>query len=626
MRRILTVGMLVCLWGSPLFAEDTLLPLKDGTILQTVEDLWAGFDPRAEPLDIEVLKEWEQDGVVLKVLRYRIGVFKGKKAMMAAVYGYPKGGKKLPGLVQIHGGGQYAHYNACLTNAKRGYATISISWAGRIDAPDYRVTPNEVKLFWENKTENPDYKIITDWGAIDAYHAPQRNKGNINWSSINPTEWSIDEVKSPRNSAWFACTIGARRALTFLEQQPEVDAGKLGVYGHSMGGKLTVLTAGSDRRVKAAAPSCGGISDRKEDELERVTIGDDAYLRRINCPIVFLSPANDFHGRINDLPTAIEEINTDEWRVTCAAHHNHQDTADYEVATQLWMDQHLKGSFAWPKTPETKLTLKTASGIPSFYVAPDASKPIVSVDVFYTQQGQIDGLMDDRENTIARFWHHAAAVQEHGAWMVEVPLFSTDKPLWVYANVVYALEKPISGAGYYYGTYTATRFNLSSLLTMVRPDDLKAAGAKASLQPSLLIETFEDGWEKEWFSYKPKEWPRKTHKVYDPQWAAPEGAKLALEVRSTEANKLVIGIDKYAAEVQLEGEPSWQKILVSPADFKNVEGAEMPNWSGIRELRLGDKETQRDTEKNLKVEFGGVWQGADPAFRNVQWIRGSDAD
>ena len=188
------------------------------------------------------------------------------------------------------------------------------------------------------------------------------------------------------------------------------------------------------------------------------------------------------------------------------------------------------------------------------------------------------------------------------------------------------MEKPISGAGYYYGTYTATRFNLSSLLTMVRPDDLKAAGAKASLQPSLLIETFEDGWEKEWFSYKPKEWPRKTHKVYDPQWAAPEGAKLALEVRSTEANKLVIGIDKYAAEVQLEGEPSWQKILVSPADFKNVEGAEMPNWSGIRELRLGDKETQRDTEKNLKVEFGGVWQGADPAFRNVQWIRGSDAD
>lgn len=39
----------------------------------------------------------------------RVGVFKGRKAMLAAIYGYPKeavsGGKKIPGLVQIHGGG-----------------------------------------------------------------------------------------------------------------------------------------------------------------------------------------------------------------------------------------------------------------------------------------------------------------------------------------------------------------------------------------------------------------------------------------------------------------------------------------------------------------------------------------
>jgi len=72
----------------------------------------------------------------------------------------------------------------------------------------------------------------------------------------------LDAVESPRNNGWFLATLGARRGLTFLERQPEVDGNKLGVYGHSMGGKLTVLTAGSDKRVKAAAPSCGGISDR----------------------------------------------------------------------------------------------------------------------------------------------------------------------------------------------------------------------------------------------------------------------------------------------------------------------------------------------------------------------------
>ena len=80
--------------------------------------MWHGFDPRAEPLETEILKEWEEDGVVMKVIRYRIGTFKGQKSMMAAIYGYPKGQTAIPGLLQIHGGGQYAHSNAVLTNAK----------------------------------------------------------------------------------------------------------------------------------------------------------------------------------------------------------------------------------------------------------------------------------------------------------------------------------------------------------------------------------------------------------------------------------------------------------------------------------------------------------------------------
>ena len=145
-----------------LMAADTLAPLKDGKASQSIEALWADFDPRAEPLDVEILKQWEEDGVVLQVLRYRIGIFKGQKSMMAAVYGYPKGDTNLPGLVQAHGGGQYADYRAVLTNAKRGYATISIAWAGRINAPGYKVNSDVVKLFFDQATDNPRYKLTTD--------------------------------------------------------------------------------------------------------------------------------------------------------------------------------------------------------------------------------------------------------------------------------------------------------------------------------------------------------------------------------------------------------------------------------------------------------------------------------
>lgn len=587
---------------------------------QSREALWSGIDMRAEPLDVEVLKEWEEDGVVMKVVRYRVGIFKGKKAAMAAVYGYPKGGSNLPGLVQIHGGGQSASHQAVLTNAKRGYATISIAWAGRIDAPDYKAGKDTVKLFWEGKTDDPNYKATTDWGALDAYHDPCRHP-KTNFGGVKPSEWTLDSIESPRNSAWFPCAFAARRALTFLERQPEVDAGRLGVYGHSMGGKLSVLTAGADDRVKAVAPSCGGISDRNHDNpLSNSTLADNAYLENISCPIFFLSPSNDFHGRIDDLPKAVGEIKSPEWRLTIAPHHNHQDTPEYEVATQIWMDHILKGERTIPKTPKTALALQTDDGVPRLTIEPDSSRPILGVEVYYTREGQVDGKKDDMKNTSARFWHFAPAKKEGAVWTAELPLCGLEKPLWVYANVIYGLDKPIQGAGYYYGVYSTDRFVISSLPHLVAAADLQSAGVKSTRSPSLLIENFEGDWKKEWFTYKPEDWALTTNKLYADDWKAPAGARLAFEVRSEQPNMLVVGLDNAAAEVALQGGAAWQAVVLDPADFLDAGNTALADWNLVRSLRLGaDQNLGGKTPRKV----GGKWQGAPPEFRNLRWVASS---
>ena len=605
------------------YLKETFPILQNRRVPQTVEELWNGYDPRAEPMDIETLKEWEEDGVVMKVIRYRIGIFKGQKSMMAAIYGYPKGAANLPGLLQIHGGGQYADYRAVLTNSKRGYATISIAWAGRINAPGYIVNHEAVKLFLENKTTDPDYKITTNWGAVDGYHDPCRHPEN-SFVQIPTASWTLDSIESPHNNSWFLCTVGARRALTFLEQQPEVNPEKLGVYGHSMGGKLTVLTTGSDPRVKASAPSCGGVSDRyNENPLFRAALGDAPYLKRIACPVIFLSPSNDFHGRINDLQKALGEIQSEKWRITCSAHQNHQDNAECEVATQLWFDQYLKGNFKFPETPKSSLQLKTKNGVPKFSVTPDTSKNILYVDVYYTQQGQVVGKMDDRKNSMNRFWHHAFITKKGNSWTAELPVLSSIKPIWAYANVVYSLDETVTGAGYYYGIYSADKFNLSSTMSMVSPEQLKAAGVIATMKPSLTIETFKGEWEKEWFTYQPEDWPHKTHKVYDDKWKAPENARLAFEVRSAKPNKMVVGIDNYASEVLLKGGKEWQGVVLSKKDFQNAKGESLPEWNGIMELRLGTQETliEKIDYENKKMDFGAEWTGEKPEFRNLRWSR-----
>lgn len=617
---LLTTG----LPGTPLHAEDSLLALKDGRAPGSYEELWAGYDPCREPLEVEVLKQWEEDGVVLRVVRCRIGIFKGQKAMMAGVYGIPKGGTKLPGLLQIHGGGQYADYKAPLTNAKRGYATLSIAWAGRISAPGYAVNSDGVKLFWEGKTNDPRYKLTTDWGPLDAYHAPCRNEKN-QFASVVPQAWTLDAVESPRNNPWFLCTLGARRGLTFLQQQPEVDGDRLGVYGHSMGGKLTVMTTAADKRVKAAAPSCGGVSNRNtENALYNATIADDQSLKRIACPILFLSPANDFHGRIDDLQKAVSEIASKDWRVSCSAHHNHQDTEEYQVAGPLWFDQFLKGTFHYPQTPEVSLELKARSGVPRLSVVPDASKSVRCVDVFYTQQGQAPGEKNSMENTVARFWRHAEAKHDGKTWTAEVPLVSVDKRLWIYANVLYPLNEPVVGAGYYYGVYTAKAVNVSSKMAMVTPEQLAAAGVKATLRQSLVIEPFGIGWQKEWFAYDiPGDWPRRTHKVYDPQYKAPADARLSIEVRTEQPNTLVIGVDGYAATVAVRGGNQWQTVILSASDFQSSDDVRLAGWDGIKELRLGARDSLREKKSGKTKGVGGPWKGAAPEFRDLKWTQGS---
>jgi hypothetical protein len=285
------------------------------------------------------------------------------------------------------------------------------------------------------------------------------------------------------------------------------------------------------------------------------------------------------------------------------------------------MDQHLQGSFSFPQTPQTTLSLNTEDGVPSYRVEPDRSRKVLSVDVFYTQQGKANERPEDRESTMHRFWHYAEANVADNVCVAKLPLSNTKKPLWVYANVTYALDQPISGAGYYYGAYTANTFNVSSLLNIATPEELAAAGTHATRQPSLLIESFEKGWEKEWFTYRPSEWARTTHKIGDETYAAPDKASLALDVFSEQPNKLVVLIDDYAAEVELDGGTSWQTIVLGYNDFRDAGGEALGSWEGARRLKLSPAEhvkPKRGSELKPRL-VGKHWVGADPQFRNLRW-------
>lgn len=600
MTRSFLIG-LVYLLPTVLFADVPKAPA-------TVKELFADFDPQNDPLDTKVVREWEKDGVVYQYVTFHIGTFKEKPARMAAFYAFPTGAKKLPAVLHLHGGGQRAFLHEAEFYAKRGYACLSINWGGREMEEAREGDPN------------------TDWGAVDP-----TQKNVPGYFNLKPGEKYLDPFDSPRNNNWYLLTLGARRGLTFLEQQPEVDADKLGVYGHSMGGNLTVYVAGSDNRVKAAAPSVGGSGFRTQPwpllpqvkieapngdvKLFDATLGFESYAPNISAPLLWLGSTNDFHGIMDDTYRTGELIPHKNVRYSFTPHMNHRFAPEFAVTRPLWFDQYLKGRFTFPKTPETHLIFETKDHVPKFEVIPDASQKIAEVHIYYS----VDP--DPR----ARFWRSAEAKKVGpNYWTGELPILSVDQPLFAFANVVYRLEKSESEPH----AKPTEQFALSSMLHTVTPKELAAYGVSATDKPDSSIDDLTHGW-RDWYTLSadnPHHWEFSTRKLADPKWQGRDNQRLTVEVQVEKPNELVLVLtenlfrsyrgkqQEFVAVKMLDGGKDPQTVVLEPKDFKSTDGEALSSWRNVDLLSF-----RAYYEKGDKLVGSKSWQGAQPVFRKLRW-------
>ena len=225
-------------------------------IPQTLDELWADFPTmdKVTPLETEVFKTWDENGITLHLVRFNIGEFQGEILKLAGFYAVPKGKHKrdLPALVVCHGGGQKASIGGPKNWAMNGYAAFC---------------PNNGAQPWDKSFEGVPN---TDYGSFNpSIRKPDVRQGK---GRLAPGPNTIDDVLSPRNEAMYLRMVGMRRALTFLQSQPEVDPEKLGFRGHSTGGVMAVRTA-TDRRLKAVVPSMGGSGFWWEDYPWLIEIG-----------------------------------------------------------------------------------------------------------------------------------------------------------------------------------------------------------------------------------------------------------------------------------------------------------------------------------------------------------------
>lgn len=594
-RTLLVITLLVscCI-------ADSLPPLQEGKIPVTWDQLWSGYDPAKDPLETLIVREWKEGDITFRYIIFTIGTFKGQKSRLAAYYAFPSSDHKLPAVLHLHGGGQRAFLHEIREAAEYGFVGLSINHGGQ---------PME-----DQKEGEPN----TEWGNMGKDYDPIEN--------------------SPRNDFWFHRQLAARRGITFLEQQPEVDSGRIGVYGHSVGGRMTTEAA-VDRRLRAAVPSCGGSgvangpiglmagsNQRPADLLVLNTVDTNAYLPHIRCPILFLNPMNEWNSPTDVTFENWKKIGSQEVRFSCTPHIYHRHLPEYKVCQWLWFEQHLNHIFTMPQSPRCSLQLDTLDRIPRVNAAVDSSLPVKKVDIYYSSD----------PHCVTRFWRDAKAEKKENHWTALCPIGSADEPLYVMANVTYRLPKILQSK------YKIDCFVISSWEEVAFPEDIKKAQVETTDEPSLLIDDFSRGWH-DWYPFiecKPGQLNVMTRKLKDTKWQGPKEAVLKLDILIPQDNELVFAFllnawkaapkhpgGGYGTAKKLKGSPQWQTVTVTMSELLPTPdklGAEyqvvtepMKDWTSITDFILC---TSFNVLKDgQKVRLGtGRWNG-NYQFRNLRW-------
>ena len=608
----ISLAIALCLIPDHLTGSDSLKPYTtDREVPSNVTDLWDEIDFRKDPLDTEVAKEWIEDDVVCRYVIFTVGTFKGETSRLAAFYTFPKGATKAPAIVWAHGGGQRADLEHGKYFAKHGYAMLDFNWGGR--------------EMIEGVEKN------TDWGAVDPSQGPRFYPGaKRDGTKFNrlPDEHTIDSVISPRNGNWFLLAYAGRRAITFLEQQPEVDPEKIGFTGFSMGGNITSYVS-TDPRLKAIAPMVGGAGFITSDspglpnsgmarsyhdhaDLFAATMESQSYYQHTKIPVLLLSATDDFHSRFEFIYRCMEALPHDNWRVSQQMHHSHNLGPEQWILLNLWFDKYLKGqSIEIPRTADATLEVKTGSSTATFSVIPDFTDKLTGLDIYYSHD----------PNPKSRFWIHAESQQEDGVWIAKLPVRDA-LPLYAFANIAYPLDEPREAF-----QQTATHYTITSKQGVHLPQVIETETLfDAAEEQNVFSDLAEDGF---------RDWGVSsrsgiiTYKFRDPRAKTPSDSSL-MKVRVHVPRKQLsfrfrITKNKYITEssepqatfavsqpIQNLGE---QHLVLQPSDFKNREGESMADWSNIATLAF----EVYDAEAKQSLYFG------EPENHNllqsIEWIQ-----
>ena len=548
---------------SPLLARLLALalipcPLVSSAANPTPPQLWSEYDPASGDFKEEIVHQETKDGI-LKRKGYISATVQGEEVRIYCEYSVKAGAQKAPALLMVHGSGGFPAID--VSYVKEGWAVL---------AHDYSGKSGERRHF----TRYPER----------FRHGNMDGKSGQRIVTTLPDGSQLTDPRQTSDYLWYALQ---RRALSYLESQPEVDRTRMGAVGYSYGGTL-MWNLAMDTRLKAVAAYFGigytvyyrdkrvwmydpGASVPPKTEGEQLfldSLAPEAHVPHLKAATLFLNGSNDHHGghergleSFKHFPQGVPWS----FAVQARGHHN---TEKIGQNTRLWLEKHVLGrDVFWPEQPTAQLHLDS-QGVPELTVQPASTERIRSVEIYYAQKSPV---------SYARSWRDVGAQRSGETWTAKLPVLNVEDYVFAYANV----------------TYDNTVVRSTHLMAAIPS---KMGSAIATDQPSTHLGQGE-GWREVaeaegvggitgFRCLNPR--GSRTDKLNDPKWKAPAGSDLAFRFYCTEPQSIQFtAAEHYNTPLEITASDHWQEMVIPASRLRHsLSGGLMKTWSDVGCLEI----------------------------------------
>jgi len=305
-------------------------------------------------------KTWDAPGFRadgIEALYYEGLPWKGKPTRVFAWVGIPKTepGKKVPGIVLVHGGGGTAFEAWVRLWVNRGYAAIAMDTCGTVPRGSYGK--------WERHPE------------------------------AGPPGYNFTASDEPKEDQWpYHAVADVILAHSLLRSRPEVDPERIGLTGISWGGYLTCITSGLDDRFLFAVPvyGCGFLGENSTWKAELDRLGERGarwlamwdpshYLPRGKMPKLWVTGTNDFAYPLDSLRKSVRVAGGESTLcVRVRMPHGHGGAGENPDEIRIFADSFAKGGH-----PLVRVTSQGRNGAAA-WVKFRATDPIVKAELVST--------------------------------------------------------------------------------------------------------------------------------------------------------------------------------------------------------------------------------------------------